>query len=623
MEVDAKWFPEQFLIWLLVILMVKITIFGLCGQYSGWWRYASVSDLFGIIKASYLSSLILVPGWYIFCLIIGKTYPDPNTIPTFLVPLHGIDVSILIIDWAATILIICVARMSIRLYYEENRTISKGRLARMLIVGAGNAGETLLREIQRMSKMQYEVAGFIDDNPKKIGAKIHGTTVLGNTSQIRDIAAKEKIDEIVIAMPSASHKQIRKVIEYCRGANLKFSIVPDLVSIATGQVSVSQMREVDINDLLGRDPVTLDMESIRQFLNNKVILITGAGGSIGSEMCRQVASFGPKLLILVEKVENPLFFIDRELRNKFSDLECRPHICDIADAQRVDHLFSKYKPEVVIHAAAHKHVPLMENDPGEAIKNNVVGTRTIAYASDKHGVDHFVMISTDKAVNPTSIMGSSKRLAEMSIQCLSKRSKTVFSTVRFGNVLGSNGSVIPIFREQIRRGGPVTVTHPDMCRYFMTIPEASQLVLQAATMGSGGEIFVLDMGEPVKIVDLARDLITLSGFRPNEDIEINFSGMRPGEKLFEELSIEGEDMAPTPHSKIGIWHNVPADENILDSVVGELVDVANDNNYQQIVALIKEVIPEYVGDVDSMKLHEAHLEKCKNSDTAFNRPSVN
>jgi len=595
----GEWFGWLFVRWLLVTLVVKLIVFGMFGQYHGWWRYASVSDLLSIIKASHVSAAILILGWY------AATPFMPDIMCNF----FKVPVAVMILDWPATILLVCGARMGFRLYHEETRTIASGRLTRLLIVGAGNAGETLLREIQRMSVMRYEPVGFIDDDATKLGVRIHGVAVLGKTNQIKAIAQKHNVDEIVIAMPSASHKELRRVIEYCRGTNLRFSTIPDLVSIASGKVQVSQMREVDINDLLGREPVTLDIELISQFLKGKTIMVTGAGGSIGSEMCRQIAAFEPKSLILIEQAENYLFHIERELSRRFPGINLQPRICDIIDKNRVDYLFDKYRPEVVIHAAAHKHVPLMEINPGEAVKNNICGTRNIAFAADKYKCGHFVMISTDKAVNPTSIMGSSKRIAEMSIQCLNKKSQTRFVTVRFGNVLGSNGSVIPIFRDQIANGGPVTVTHPEMQRYFMTIPEASQLVLQAATMGQGGEIFVLDMGEPVKIVDLARDLITLSGFRPGEDIEIEFTGMRPGEKLFEELSITGENMQPTRHPKISVWENIPAQQDVLDKTVEKLLAVADHNDYQEIVRYIKQVVPEYVGDVDFMQLHQQHLAK--------------
>jgi len=597
----GDWFFRVFPAWLLATLAVKLVVYGLLHQYEGWWRYASVSDLFSIIKGSHFSTLILVLGWY-----AAMNIPAVNA---RLGAVKEVPQTVMILDWVATIVVICGVRLAIRLYYEETQTVSGGRLTRLLIVGAGNAGEVLLREIYRMPVARYEVVGFIDDDPAKLGVRIHGAAVLGPASEIKQIAQKRNVDEIVIAMPSATHKQLRRVIGHCQGANLRFSTIPDLVAIASGKVRVSQIREVDINDLLGREPVTLDLDLISDFIKGKVVMITGAGGSIGSEMCRQVGQFQPKALLLVEQAENPLFYIERELRDKFAGMEIHPCICDISDKKRVDHLFEQYVPKVVIHAAAHKHVPLMEINPGEAIKNNILGTRNVAFAADRHHADKFVMISTDKAVNPTSIMGSSKRLAEMSIQCLSRRSATHFVTVRFGNVLGSNGSVIPIFRRQIAAGGPVTVTHPEMRRYFMTIPEASQLVLQAAAMGRGGEIFVLDMGEPVKIVDLARDLITLSGFRSGEDIEIVFTGMRPGEKLFEELALTGEDMQPTRHPKIGIWKNVPPDEASLNGAIDRLLAAADGEDYQQIIRLIKEAVPEYVGDVDSLKLHQEHLAK--------------
>jgi FlaA1/EpsC-like NDP-sugar epimerase len=371
--------------------------------------------------------------------------------------------------------------------------------------------------------------------------------------------------------------------------------VPSITDIASGKFTVSQIRDVDINDLLGREVVQLDLDLIEAYIRDKVILVTGAGGSIGSEMCRQVCNFAPKLLLLIEQAENPLFYVEQELHSQFPDIAMKAIICDITDRIRVEGLFERYNPEVVIHAAAHKHVPLMERNPGEAIKNNIVGTQTVADAADKWGTTNFVMISTDKAVNPTSIMGSSKRIAEMYIQDLSWTSKTHFVTVRFGNVLGSDGSVVPIFKKQIAEGGPVTVTHPEMKRYFMTIPEASQLVLQAATMGKGGEIFVLDMGEPVRIVDLARELITLSGFRPGEDIEMVFTGPRLGEKLFEELSIKGEDMQPTRHPKIGIWKNIPVNHDKIQAGINGLLDVAKGQDYNEIVQRIKELVPEYTG----------------------------
>lgn len=505
---------------------------------------------------------------------------------------HGV----IMLDLFTTIVLLSGVRMAIRLYHEEYFSPGNKSVKRFLIVGAGDAGEALLREMTRIRADEYRVVGFIDDDPLKQGMRIHGVPVLGTVDSLARVCAEQKVDEIGIAIPSATHTQLRRVVQVCEGAKIRFRTVPSITDIASGKLRVSQIRDVDINDLLGREVVQLDLALIEKFLKNKVVLVTGAGGSIGSEMCRQVCHFGPKRLLLVEQAENPLFFIERELRRDFGDVPIEALVCDITDRRRVEAIFAAHAPNVVIHAAAHKHVPLMETNPGEAVKNNVLGTMAVADAADAHGAEHFVMISTDKAVNPTSIMGSTKRVAEMYIQDLNQTSRTHFVTVRFGNVLGSNGSVVPIFKNQIAAGGPVTVTHPEMRRYFMTIPEASQLVLQAATMGQGGEIFVLDMGEPVKIVDLARELITLSGFRPGEDIEIQFTGMRPGEKLFEELSIEGEDMLPTRHPKIGIWKNIPKDRQTLRAEIDRLVAVAQTGDYKAIVAAVKVLIPEYLGD---------------------------
>lgn len=503
--------------------------------------------------------------------------------------------SVIMLDLFTTIMLLSGVRMFVRLYHEEFFAEKRRAARRFLIIGAGNAGEALLREMMRRRDTPYHVVGFVDDDPDKYRMQIHGVPVLGTVDQLPQLCQKYSVDELAIAIPSATPKQMRRVVQICQGTKLRFSTVPSLTDIASGKLKVSQIREVEINDLLGREEVKLDLEGIQRFLRGKTVLVTGAGGSIGSEMCRQVCEFEPTRLLLVEQAENPLFFMERELRKEHPGVPLETLICDITDRVRVDQIFDRFRPEVVIHAAAHKHVPLMEINPGEAVKNNVIGTMNVADAADRTGAENFVMISTDKAVNPTSIMGSTKRIAEMYIQDLNKTSQTHFVTVRFGNVLGSNGSVVPIFKKQIAEGGPVTVTHPEMRRYFMTIPEASRLVLQAAAIGEGGEIFVLDMGEPVKIVDLARELITLSGFRPGEDIEIVFTGLRPGEKLFEELSIAGEDMIPTVHPKIAVWKNIPKDRQFLRANIQRLVEAAYTQDYQKIVEVIKVLIPEYIG----------------------------
>jgi FlaA1/EpsC-like NDP-sugar epimerase len=587
MQFRAEWL-ELYPALLLFFLIIKLPVFGLFKQYRGWWRYVGISDLLGIFGASLVSTFIIVVLWFVIGNIPAVRVGLPSGLER---PAEGVCIA----DMFATVFMLGGLRIIIRLYFEEFRTAEAGRLKRFLIVGAGNAGEALLREILRMPVTQYDAVGLIDDDSAKQGTHIHGIPILGTVEQLPEICEEHNIEEIAIAMPSASPQQLRRVIQVCEGTKIRFRTVPSITDIASGKLRVSQIRDIDINDLLGREAVKLDLDLIGTFARNKIILVTGAGGSIGSEMCRQLCNFNPKLLLLIEQAENPLFEIERELRKQFASVPMKAIICNITDKTRVDEVFREHKPQVVIHAAAHKHVPLMELNAGEAIKNNIVGTQIVADVADNYGATNFVMISTDKAVNPTSIMGSSKRIAEMYIQDLSRTSETHFVTVRFGNVLGSDGSVVPIFKKQIAEGGPVTVTHPEMKRYFMTMPEASQLVLQAASMGKGGEIFVLDMGEPVKIVDLARELITLSGFRPGEDIEMVFTGPRSGEKLFEELSIEGEDMQRTRHPKISIWKNIPMDRDRLRAGIDGLVAIAKTQTYDEIVRKIKELVPEYTG----------------------------
>ena len=587
MQFKTQWL-ELYPALLMLFLIIKLPVFGLFKQYRGWWRYVGISDLLGIFGASLVSTFIIVVLWF----VIGNIPAVRISLPSGLErPAEGVCIA----DMFATVFMLGGLRIIIRLYFEEFRTAEAGRLKRFLIVGAGNAGEALLREILRMPVTQYYVVGLIDDDSVKQGTHIHGIPILGIVEQLPEICEERKIEEIAIAMPSASPQQLRRVIQVCEGTKIRFRTVPSITDIASGKLRVSQIRDVDINDLLGREAVKLDMDLIEAFARDKTILVTGAGGSIGSEMCRQLCNYNPKLLLLIEQAENPLFYIERELRKQFAAVSIEAIICNITDKARVDEVLGDYKPQVIIHAAAHKHVPLMELNAKEAIKNNILGTQIVADAADNYGATNFVMISTDKAVNPTSIMGSSKRIAEMYIQDLSRTSETHFVTVRFGNVLGSDGSVVPIFKKQIAEGGPVTITHPEMKRYFMTVPEASQLVLQAASMGKGGEIFVLDMGEPVKIVDLARELITLSGFRPGEDIEMIFTGPRSGEKLFEELSIEGEDMQRTRHPKISIWKNIPMDRDRLRTGINGLVTIAKTQTYSEIARKIKELVPEYTG----------------------------
>jgi FlaA1/EpsC-like NDP-sugar epimerase len=490
-------------------------------------------------------------------------------------------------------------RFGIRTLWQLARSVARQEgidRKRLLIVGGGNAGEMLLREIQKTYAHRYLPVAIVDDDARKIGQSIHGVPVLGPLSKVTEIVRLKQAEEILLAIPTATGKDMRRILDLCKPAGVPIRTIPGIDQVVDGNITVNQIRQVDIEDLLGRDAVTLDQRSLQELFTGRVVMVTGAGGSIGSELCRQIARFKPSQLLLVEQAENALFEINRELHQRFPAVNFVPCIADICDRNRMEAIFERNKPSVVLHAAAHKHVPMMELNPGEAIKNNVGGTRLLADLSHAHGVERFVMISTDKAVNPTSMMGASKRIAEIYVQAMSQRSKTRFVAVRFGNVLGSAGSVLPIFREQIARGGPVTVTHPEMRRYFMTIPEASQLVMQAGAMGRGGEIFVLDMGEPVKIVDLARDLITLSGLKPDIDIEIQFSGMRPGEKLFEELSTAEEASDKTLHPKIFIGRLSPRPYEAVTQELATLAGLADGASSAQIIERVKVLVPELIRD---------------------------
>jgi len=511
-------------------------------------------------------------------------------------PQYPIPDVVLIIDWAATIALAGGMRFLVRIVREGSRPVSPAGLTRVAIIGAGDAGEGVLRELYRLPVEKYHVVAFVDDDPKKRGIRIHGVPVLGSVDDLASVADRLKVEEVIIALAQPTRDQLRRIIEVCKGRKLMFRIVPGVADLIDGRTDVSRLREVDINDLLGRDPVSLDVDRIGSFLAGKVVLVTGAGGSIGSELCRQLLQFHPRTLVLLEQAENNLFHIDRELRAAQSLTTVVPVIADVCDRNRLDDTFKRYRPNVVFHAAAHKHVPMMELNPGEAVKNNVFGTKNVADMACRYEAEAVVLISTDKAVNPTSVMGCTKRITEMYCQSLSTShacGKTKFVAVRFGNVLGSAGSVVPIFREQISRGGPVTVTHPDMQRYFMTIPEATQLVIQAGAMGKGGEIMLLDMGEPVKIVDLARNMITLSGFRPDEDIQIEFLGVRPGEKLFEELRTSGENVLPTHHKKVFIWQSRPCTEAEMATALQHLEAVTNGASADEVHRALKGVVPEY------------------------------
>ncbi|MFQ6048303.1 MAG: polysaccharide biosynthesis protein, partial [Phycisphaerae bacterium] len=469
-----------------------------------------------------------------------------------------------------------------------------GGPANLLIIGAGDTAEAVVREVERMPEERYRVVGLLDDDRRTWGAQIRGIEVLGGTEQVGEICRRFDVDEILIALPRATRRELRRVVGLCEGTNVRFRTLPDVKELIAGRVRVHDLPEVNITDLLGREEVSLDEASIARFLKAKPVLVTGAGGSIGSELCRQILRFAPAELVLLERAENQLFQIERELLRRVPPgYPLAAYLADVCDRRRLEQIFARHRPAVVFHAAAHKHVPMMERDPAEAVKNNILGTKVVADAARDHRCGKFVLISTDKAVRPASIMGCTKRVAEMYVQQLSQLGPTQFVTVRFGNVLGSSGSVIPLFQEQIAAGGPVTVTHPQMMRYFMTIPEACQLVMQAGAMGRGGEIFVLDMGEPVNILELARELITLSGLAPGEDIEIVFTGIRPGEKLFEELSIEGEDVSRTAHPKIGIWKNRPESFQAVCRGIEQLLSLADAGDADRIRQHLKQLVPEY------------------------------
>lgn len=564
---------------LAVTLFVRAIVHWRVGLFHGLWRYSGSRDLQSLLKAATFSSIIIAAIWAFF---------QTGTFPR----------SILILDFAFSILLVGGLRFGIRTVREAviqsaRPAPESGSRRRVLVLGAGDAGESLMREIVRIYGHRYEPVGFLDDAPAKQNERIHGIPVIGKINDVELLAKRERIDEIILAMPSMTGQEIRRVVELCRPTGASLRTLPSVDSLIDGTVTVSQLAEVAIEDLLGRAPVTLDNEALAGFIKGRSVLVTGAGGSIGSELCKQVCRFGAKKLILVEQAENNLFEVHRALLAEHRDVTAVPYVADICDSRRLEAIFETERPAVVFHAAAHKHVPMMEENPGEAIKNNVFGTKKVADTAHRYGVEKFVMVSTDKAVNPTSIMGVSKRAAEIYVQALSQRSKTHFITVRFGNVLGSAGSVIPIFKQQIAHGGPVTVTHPEMRRYFMTIPEACQLVLQAGAMGQGGEIFILDMGEPVKIVDLARDLIRLSGFTPDVDIPITFSGIRPGEKLFEELTFDAEKAEKTRHPKIFVGNFRPYPWQDVERSLGNLHDLTDGSSPERIRAAFHAMVPEY------------------------------
>ncbi len=566
---------EMFVRGLWVVLTIKPLVFLISGLYRNLWRYASLQDAIEIFKVITISSVLAV-----FTIMYVRYF---NSFPR----------SIFVLDWFLLFFTVSSSRLLWRIYRESHSIPRSGKGRRTLIIGAGEAGSLLLKEMRKQRSSEYCVVGFVDDDREKHGMLLHRVPVLGDINHLRAIVRKHRIEEIIIAIPSARGKMMRRIVGCCEKAKVSVKTVPGISDFIDGKISVSQIKNVDIEDLLGRDAVVLDEKSISSYLTGKRILITGAAGSIGSEICRQVIKFNPAKIILLDCAETPLFFLENELHEMTSELPIIPVIGDIRDLQRVGMLFDEFRPEVVFHAAAYKHVPMMEYNPSEAVTNNIGGTRNLADTAHRCGVRNFVMISTDKAVNPTNIMGATKRAAEIYVQALARKSLTNFTTVRFGNVLGSNGSVIPIFKEQIKNGGPVKVTDPQIMRYFMTIPEAVQLVLQAGCIGKGGEIFVLDMGEPVKIVDLAEELIRLSGFVPYEDIDIVFTGLRPGEKLFEELLIDGEGVMPTSHEKIKIAAAVVSELDTVASVLDEMLIKAKKTDIEGLMDSLVYLVPEF------------------------------
>lgn len=564
------------------IIPARVAVFSACGLYRQVWSQASLPEL-GQIMAATTGDAVLA-AIVIYGLVQHWIYPGPF-----------MPRSILIIAWMLNTACIGGSRLVLRLRREWllTRKSAAGMQHPTLVFGAGDAGALICREIKRHGESGYRVVGFLDDDPAKQGMRVAGVPVLGSRKDLGRIVKQHKITHLIIAMPSAKGRAVREISSLALDLGVHVKVLPGLYELVEGRVSVSQIRDVQIEDLLGREEVSVDLEAIAAYLSGEIVLVTGAGGSIGSELCRQIAQFGPRRLVLLGHGENSIYDIHLELREKYPDLDLVPVIADVKDKARIDTVLDEFRPGVVFHAAAHKHVPLMEMNPTEAIKNNVFGTLNVAQAADRVGVGRFVMLSSDKAVNPTSVMGATKRAAELVIQWLNRQSKTVFVAVRFGNVLGSRGSVVPLFQRQIAAGGPVTVTDPRMVRYFMTIPEAVQLVIQAGAMGTGGEVFVLDMGEPVKIVDLARDLIRLSGYEPGVDIPIVFTGARPGEKLYEELLTAEEGTRATSHERIFVAPDSSSDVSI-DSLLADLwrdVDTGCVEN-DRLVSLVNSYNPE-------------------------------
>ncbi|MBH8562369.1 polysaccharide biosynthesis protein [Nostoc sp. CENA67] len=597
LRLDGNVEPQEYILELgiatILFLAVKLTVFWNYGFYKRYWRYASIEEL--IYIAMLMVGAVAIQTM-LFEGIDNTLYPVIETLPR----------SLPLLDGLLSCIFIGALRFSFRVVERVNqRQLVFKPQERVLIVGAGSAGVSLIQEMQRNPQLGFHPIAFIDDDPRKLNVSIRGIIVVGDRYKIPDVVQSLHIQKVIIAMPTVTGKVIREIVDICKATGVQTSTLPGIHEILNGRVRVDSIRDVRIEDLLRREPIQTEIERVSQFLNGKTVLITGSGGSIGSELCRQIFKCHPAKIILIGHGENSVFSIQQELeqlvqllKKDGTSLRNIPHIytfiADIRFKSRLKHAFERFQPDVIFHAAAHKHVPLMELNPPEAITNNVIGTKNLLELALEYDVKHFVMISTDKAVNPTNIMGASKRVAEMLVLQAAKESGNHYVAVRFGNVLGSRGSVVPTFKKQIATGGPVTVTHPDICRYFMTIPEAVQLVLQATVLGRGGEVLMLNMGEPVKIVDLAEELIRLSGYEVNKDIDIVFTGLRPGEKLFEELFVEGEEYEPTQHKKLLVVKN--ASRIIPDNLaitVEQLCTVAAKNDANSILFLLAQVVAGY------------------------------
>ncbi|MFV0343472.1 MAG: polysaccharide biosynthesis protein [Anaerocolumna sp.] len=567
-------YAEAVLSYVIINTVTTIIIFALFRLYNSLWKYAGIDELANIVFSSTIAGVLQLIGMH-FILHIH--------VPRSYYPLSSLFTLIFVV--------------ASRFFYRYVRRLSRKSLSlyqsRIMIIGAGEAGSSIIREISASKFVKGTVICAIDDNKDKHGSYMQGVKVVGDRNKIITEAEKYEITDIIIAMPSASKTAIRDILEICKETGCVLKILPGMYQLINEEVSVTKLRNVEIEDLLGREPVKVHNKDIMDYVKNRVVMVTGGGGSIGSELCRQIAKHEPKRLIILDIYENNAYFIQQELKYDYPELDLVVLIASVRNSKRIDKIMNQFKPEIIYHAAAHKHVPLMEDSPNEAIKNNVGGTYKMASAADKYGVKKFILISTDKAVNPTNVMGASKRICEMIIQSFNSKSKTEYVAVRFGNVLGSNGSVIPLFKEQILRGGPVTVTHPDIIRYFMTITEAVSLVLQAGALAQGGEIFILDMGEPVKIAELAMNLIRLSGYEPDRDIFIEYTGLRPGEKLFEELLMGEEGLQTTTNKLIFVGKPIEFDENTFLNKVRSL-DMAAKDECADIRERVKELVPTYV-----------------------------